>query len=35
MGELIGSLFMLGGAIFLFSAGLGVLAVARYLEKGF
>jgi multicomponent Na+:H+ antiporter subunit G len=25
MGELIGSLFMLGGAIFLFSAGLGVL----------
>jgi len=25
MGELIGSLFLLGGAIFLFSAGLGVL----------
>ena len=25
MGELIGSLFMLGGAIFLFSAGVGVL----------
>ncbi len=25
MGELIGSLFMLGGAVFLFSAGLGVL----------
>jgi multicomponent Na+:H+ antiporter subunit G len=25
MGELIGSLFMLGGSIFLFSAGLGVL----------
>jgi multicomponent Na+:H+ antiporter subunit G len=25
MGELIGSLFLLGGAVFLFSAGLGVL----------
>ena len=26
MGDLIGSLLLLGGAVFLFSAGLGVLA---------
>ena len=32
--ELLGSLTVLAGSIFLFSAGLGVLAVARYLENG-